>query len=362
MNRAPSQGAILVLNAGSSSLKYALFGQDLARIAGGVVEIGTGAGKDGCRHHREALDHVLATLEGAGHPLHRLAAAAHRVVHGGCTLAAPARITPAVMQAIRGAISLAPLHNPANLAGIEALSALAPELPQYASFDTAFHATNPPEARTYALPAEWRARGLCRYGFHGLSYAALVDELAARGPLPRRLLAFHLGSGASACAILEGRSVATTMGCSPLSGLVMATRAGDLDPALVLWLAEELGVAGARTLLNREAGLSGLSGESGDMRVLLESDSPAARLAVGHYTYWAARHGASLIAAMGGVEAIAFTGGIGENAKTVREAILNRLGFAGVPEENVHVIAAREERRIAREALSLMRKRAPQPQ
>ncbi len=369
-----AQRPVLVLNAGSSSLKYALFAPDLAPLTGGIVEIGAegGApegsetGENGAegsgtraRDHAEALGRVFASLEAAGHPPESLAAAAHRVVHGGAALTRPCALTPPVIAAIRAAAPLAPLHNPANLAGIEAIAARAPALPQFASFDTAFHATNPPEATTCALPARWREAGVRRYGFHGLSYAALVAEMAARAPLPRRLLAFHLGNGASACAILEGRSVATTMGYSPLSGLAGGTRAGDLDPAAVLRLAEELGSPrAALSLLNGASGLLGLSGESGDMRALLASGSGAARFAVEHFCYWAARHGGSLIAAMGGLDAIAFTGGIGENAAPVRAAIVRRLEWAGAGAGNVHVIAAREERQIAREALCLMAGRA----
>ncbi len=353
-------GAVLVLNAGSSSVKYALFSPDLERITGGIVEIGAGSDEggtadgDGAGDHREALDRVLAALEGAGHPMPSLAAAAHRVVHGGAALTRPCAITPEVIEAIRAASPLAPLHNPHNLAGIEAIARRAPRLPQFASFDTAFHATNPPEAVACALPRAWREAGVRRYGFHGISYQALVEELAARGPLPRRLLAFHLGNGASACAILEGKSVATTMGYSPLSGLPGGTRAGDLDPAAVLRIAEAEGIGAAHDLLNRQSGLLGLSGESGDMRALLGSGAPAARFAVSHFCYWAARHGASLIGAMGGLDAIAFTGGIGENAGMVREEIARRLEWAGPGARKVHVIGAREERRIASDALKML--------
>ena len=226
---------------------------------------------------------------------------------------------------------------------------MAPALPQIAVFDTAFHATNPEVARRYAIPAEYDAAGLRRYGFHGISYSSLV---AALGPdLPARLLAFHLGNGASICAIRDGASVATTMGFSPLDGLTMGTRSGSLDPALVLRLARELGVDEAEAMLNGAGGLKALAGEN-DMATLLARDDDAARFAVAHFCYWAARHAGSLVAAMGGLDAIAFTGGIGENAAEIRARICGQLAFLGdVP---VHVVAAEEERQIAREASEVL--------
>ncbi|NDV01873.1 acetate/propionate family kinase [Pseudoroseicyclus tamaricis] len=349
-------GPILVLNAGSSSLKAELFGEGLASLlALSVSEIG-GAGElvvgearrpVSAPGHEAALALLLEALEAAGHPPESLRAAGHRVVHGG-GLTAPARVTEEVLEIIRAACPLAPLHNPANLAGIEALARLAPALPQTASFDTAFHATQPPLATTYALPQALRDRGLRRYGFHGLSYASLVARL---DPLPRRLLALHLGNGASLCAIEEGRSVATSMGYSPASGLVMGTRAGDIDAALVLRLAAEEGIAGAEEILLRQSGLTGLAGTN-DMQTLLARPDAEARFAVDAFCYWAIRHGASAVAAMGGLDAIVFTGGIGEHAAPVREAIAAGLAFLGPAE--VRVMEADEERQIARDALALL--------
>ena len=248
---------------------------------------------------------------------------------------------------------MAPLHNPANLTGIRALQRLAPDLAQYASFDTAFHASNPEVAVRYALPAEAEALGLRRYGFHGISYASLVRKVSEVGPLPERLLALHLGNGASLCAILRGESVATTMGYSPLSGIPMGTRCGDIDGNAVLRLAEVHGVAMASDILNRGSGLLGLGGAS-DMRGLQRSGSAEARFAVEHFVYWVTRHAGSMIAALGGLDAIAFTGGIGENDAGVRGRIVQGLAYvaAGKP---VWVIAAEEERQIASEALALMR-------
>lgn len=331
---------LLTVNAGSSSLKLAGFEGEALVTELRYERIGAGGPED----HRAAL---LLGLEELGRP----EAAAHRIVHGGADLVAPARITAEVEAAIEACIPLAPLHNPANLQGIRALAALIPDLPQYASFDTAFHATNPEVARRYALPPEAEALGLMRYGFHGLSYAGLVAHLRAEGALPQRLLAFHLGNGASACAILNGQSVATTMGYSPLSGLTMGTRTGEIDGNAVLRLVAEFGLEEAGRILNRASGLQGLGGAS-DMRSLHAMDEARAVFAIDHFTYWAARHGASLAAAMGGIDAIAFTGGIGENDQAVRKAILDRLAFFGPVD--LHVIPAKEELQIAREARTLL--------
>ena len=330
---------LLVVNAGSSSLKLALFdGLEEVR-RGQVAEIGA----DG---HKAALERLLRDGFGQG-----LTAAAHRVVHGGARLTRACRVDAGVLAEIEACVPLAPLHNPANLAGITALIDLAPDLPQFASFDTAFHATNPEVARRYALPAAVEAAGIRRYGFHGLSFAATVRKVKEiRGPEgPARLLALHLGNGASLCAIRDGQSVATTMGYSPLDGLTMGTRSGSIDGNAVLRMAELYGIAGAGRILNRESGLRALGG-SNDMRVL--HGSQAGRFAVEHFCYWAVRHAGSMIAAMGGLDAMAFTGGIGENDATVRAAIVDGLRWAG--EVPVWVIPADEERQIAAEAWALM--------
>lgn len=336
---------LLVVNAGSSSLKMALFDRDLVQRAEARAErIGIGGPVD----HLAALSQGMATMRVG---VADLAGAAHRVVHGGAHLVAPARLTPAVVAGIEACVPLAPLHNPANLTAIRALGQLAPDLPQCASFDTAFHATNPEVARRYALPPEAEALGLRRYGFHGISYAALVGHLAARGPLPRRLLALHLGNGASLCAILDGRSAATTMGYSPLSGLTMGTRAGEIDGNAVLRLVEVKGIVEAGRILNRASGLLGLGGAS-DMRELAVAGTAEAAFARAHFAYWAVRHAGSMVAAMGGLDALAFTGGIGENDADMRARIVAGLGFLG--EVPVHVVAAEEERQIAREARVLL--------
>ena len=349
---------ILVVNAGSSSVKIEVFDLALNSVASSAVsEIGKAARLKLARQsrpvaamdHTDALTHLLDALAVQGIPLSQLVAAAHRIVHGGAELTAPVRLTPDILDKIADCNSLAPLHNPHNLSGINALLRLAPEPPQYGSFDTAFHATNPDVAVTYAIPQAERDKGIRRYGFHGLSYAGLVDSF--RSDLPRRLLALHLGNGASLCAILEGRSIATSMGYSPLDGLVMGSRAGSIDGMAVLRLAADHGIDRAAHLLNHDSGLRALGGTN-DMAQLLAADTTDARFAVEHFCYWAARQAGSAVVTMGGLDAIAFTGGIGENAESVRNRIVSHLAcFGPVP---VHVVPAEEERQIARDALALM--------
>ncbi len=331
---------ILVVNAGSSSIKAALFDGAVAVAASGAVtEIGGAARlKIGSEERAcDAPDHLAALtllIEGfgaAGYPLSRLRAAGHRVVHGGTDLVAPALVDDAVIAGIEACVPIAPLHNPHNLSAIRALARLAPDLTQVACFDTAFHATNPEVALRYALPAPAEAYGLRRYGFHGISYESLTARLPVilQKPLPARVLALHLGNGASLCAIREGRSVATSMGYSPLDGLTMGTRTGMIDGNAVLRLAEIHGIDGAGRILNRQSGLLGLGGHS-DMRALHAAGTEEARFAIAHFIYWAVRHAGSVIAAMGGLDCIAFTGGIGENDAAVRAGICAGLSYLGV--------------------------------
>jgi acetate kinase len=376
-------GDILVLNAGSSSIKFALFDSALRqKLSGAVTEIGGASrlqiGKDArsvtLSDHRAALSTILSALNERGSSLTDLRAAAHRVVHGGRNLTHPVHITPEILAEIASCTPLAPLHNPHNLAAIEALAALAPKLPQYASFDTSFHASNPEVATRYAIPKPLEAMGIRRYGFHGLSYASLVQTLPviSGGKLPARLLAFHLGNGASLCAIKDGESVATTMGYSPLEGLTMGTRSGGIDANAVLRMVKEYGADKTRAMLNNESGLMGLSGGKSDMRQLLADGAADSSFAVDHFCYWAVRHAGSLIAALQGLDAIAFTGGIGENAAAVRGRILNSLGWIGVEtgfganergEPRLHtersavqvwIVPALEEQLIAQDALRQM--------
>lgn len=372
---------LLILNAGSSSIKLTLFAPDLRQILTGVADaiggdatlrLGERRSTPPMPDHASALKAILAALADQGVTLDALGAVGHRVVHGGTVLTRPTRITPATRDAIAACIPLAPLHNPHNLAAIDAITALAPDLPQVACFDTAFHATNTDLATQYALPPEITAQGIRRYGFHGLSYAAITRTLPdVAGHLPRRLLACHLGNGASLCAIRDGQSVATTMGYSPLEGLTMGTRTGSIDGNAVLRLAEAQGIDATRHLLNHRSGLLGLSGLSADMRTLSEAGTDSARFAIAHFCYWAARHAGSLIVAMGGLDAVVFTGGIGENARDVRAGIVAHLGWLGADldaarnaengpqlhpdgaQVGLWVIAADEEREIARGVLGL---------
>ncbi len=339
-------------------MKVEVFTLNLTSVlCGSVTSIGTdGSIKLGdldqptkTADHADGLAQMLAALADAGITLDRLTAAAHRVVHGGTILTEPAKVTPQVIAAITACIPLAPLHNPNNLAAMVALAQAAPDLPQYASFGTAFHATNPTVATRYAIPQTQHDAGIRRYGFHGLSYAGMVADFGA--DIPSRLLALHLGNGASLCAIKDGKSIATSMGYSPLSGLTMGTRSGDIDGAAVLRISAALGEEETNRMLNKNAGLRALAGDN-DMRNLLNRDDPEARFAVDHFCYWAARHAGSAVVAMGGVDAVAFTGGIGENAAPIRERIMDHLACFG--ELPVHVIAADEEKQIARDALTLM--------
>lgn len=376
-------GDILVLNAGSSSIKFAVFDADLnERLSGLVAEIGQGGflridGQDralSLPDHTIALRAVLAELERRSISPNTLRAAAHRVVHGGRKLSAPVRITPEIRAEIDACSPLAPLHNPHNLAAVDALSEIAPGLPQFASFDTAFHTTNPDIAARYAIPRIEETKGIRRYGFHGLSYASLTQclpEISGQ-PLPNRLLAFHLGNGASLCAIKDGQSIATTMGYSPLDGLTMGTRSGGIDANAVLRLVEDHGLERTKQILNNESGLLGLSGGKSDMRQLMLDHTEENDFAVEHFCYWSLRHAGSLIAAMEGLDAIAFTGGIGENAVGVRARILRGLEWIGVQMNatanhanapRLHsdsstvqawIVPAQEERMIASDALELL--------
>ncbi len=379
-----TQKPILVLNAGSSSIKFALFDNALSELTRGLAaEIGSGGfievdGKKDATplpDHASALNAVLKLLDKRGFGVETLQAAAHRVVHGGRRLSKPVRLSDESLAEINSCTPLAPLHNPHNLAAIEALASISPDLPQFASFDTAFHTTNPDVATRYAIPRMMETKGIRRYGFHGLSYASMVQSLpeTTGEALPSRLLAFHLGNGASLCAILNGQSVATTMGYSPLDGLTMGTRSGGIDANAVLRLVEENGLERTKAILNYESGLLGLSGGKSDMRRLMLDASADSAFAIEHFCYWSVRHAGSLIGAMGGVDAIAFTGGIGENAVGVRADLCRRLEWTGArmdPDANhrhatrlhadtskiaIWIIPAEEERMIASDALQLLR-------
>jgi acetate kinase len=309
--------AVLTVNAGSSSLKLRLVGDGGEILAARDVDPWDG----------EAVPDVPELVAGAG-------AVGHRVVHGGTELSGPVRIDGAVLSHIEALTPLAPLHQPRSLAGIAAVGSLLPDTPAVACFDTAFHATLPPAAATYALPGDWRRRWpLRRFGFHGLSHqyaARRAAQLTERSLTGWRMVTCHLGAGASLCAVLDGRSVDTTMGFTPLEGLVMATRSGSVDPGLVLWLQREGGLSAAEVShgLERESGLAGLSGTSGDLRHLGHGD--AARLAVDVYVHRLRREIAAMAASLGGLDALVFTGGVGEHQPAIRAAAARGLAFLGV--------------------------------
>jgi acetate kinase len=371
---------VLVINSGSSSVKYRVFAGGEPTLGGMVARIGEPGGE--APDHDQALRGILGELDLAG-----LSAVGHRVVHGGRRFTEPTLVDDEVMAELQSLVPLAPLHNPPNLAGIAAARALLPDLPQVAVFDTAFHRTLPAPAATYAIDAGIAARyGIERYGFHGTSHAFVARrtaDLLARPAADLNLITLHLGNGASACAVAGGRSVATSMGLSPLAGLVMGTRSGDLDPAIVFHLHRAAGLAPAEidNLLNHHSGLLGLAGTN-DMRQLLAARAagdPAAQLAFDVYCLRIKSYVGAYYAQLGRVDAITFTAGVGEHAAEVRGAALaglDRLGIivdparnaAGGPiisragaEVTVCVLATDEEREIAIQTLALLRADGPRP-
>jgi acetate kinase len=352
----------LVLNAGSSSLKFAVFratgGVDWPLAARGNLEgIGTSpkmSARDGSgtamptpalpaavRDARAALEHVFTWLRD-GFAGGRVIGVGHRVVHGGPRYAGPAVVTPEVLAELRRLVPYAPLHQPYNLAAIEAVAEHRPDVPQVACFDTSFHRSLPTVARLLPLPDELRRGGVERYGFHGLSYeyiASVLPQVApqiARG----RVIVAHLGSGASLCALRAGVSLETTMSFTALDGLCMGTRPGGIDPGVVLYLFQGLGlsVKEVETILYRKSGLLGISGVSNDMRDLLESSEPSARLAVDYFVYRVAKELGALAAVLGGVDALVFTAGIGENSPEIRRRICEACAWLGIefdPQANI---------------------------
>ncbi len=346
--------AVLVVNAGSSSIKFAVYAAGAApqlQLRGHLDALGTrphfsasdaaGEALAGAPFanaaadltHEQAFDRLFAWLADHGHN-DRIVAAGHRVVHGGDKYAAPLLITAEVERTLEALVPLARLHQPHNLAAIRTLEKLRPGLPQYACFDTAFHSAQTPLAREFALPRELTDSGIKRYGFHGLSYEYIAGELPAHlgAGADGRVVVAHLGAGASMCALRARASVATTMGFSVLDGLVMGTRAGALDPGVLLYLMRERGMSieAVDELLYRKSGLLGVSGISAEMRVLLDSNAPQAREAVELFAYRAAREIGSLAAALGGLDALVFTGGIGEHAAAVREKICAQCAWLGL--------------------------------
>jgi acetate kinase len=347
---AGNEPLIGVINAGSSSLKFSFYDGGTRLLSGQVEGIGathtaSAIGSDG-----EAVAPPPVGAKALNSPSEvlpalipwareyfgdrRLAALGHRVVHGGLRHSRPARVTPALLDELEALVPLAPLHEPHNLAPIRMALQLNPELPQVACFDTAFHRTAPEVEQAFALPYSLYEEGVRRYGFHGLSYEYIASILRERAPdiADGRVVVAHLGNGCSACALKAGVSIATTMGFTALDGLPMGTRCGELDAGVVLHLLQEKGMQADALvdLLYRRSGMLGLSGISSDFRELLASDDPRASFAIEVFCYRVARHIASLAAALGGLDGIVFTAGVGENAAPVRGAICRACAWLGL--------------------------------
>ena len=389
--------AVVVINAGSSSIKFSLFrGAALAPALKGKVEnlyagrtrfvASDAAGQPAGEHtwDGDPLDHAQAMaflIDHAGEHLQGLhvRAVGHRIVHGGVRYSGPQRLDGAVLDELAKLIPLAPLHLPHNLAPVRAVLALAPQVPQVGCFDTAFHTGQPALAQAFALPPSITGLGIRRYGFHGLSYEYIASRVPdfAPGLAGGRVVAAHLGNGASMCAMRAGRSVASTMGFTAVDGLPMGTRCGALDPGVVLYLIDELGmdVAAVQKLLYQESGLLGVSGLSADMRTLEQSGDPRAQAAIALMVYRIGRELGSLAAALGGLDALVFSGGIGENSKALRAAVCRAAAWLGVrldtaandsradgirristPDSSVAVwiVPANEELMIARHTLDIL--------
>ena len=358
--------AILAVNAGSSSLKFSLHpvraDQVQPSVLNGCIEglepagspemewsfagqrqrqAVTGTGDSSFQRALASLRSLLAGLEGAP----SIRAVAHRVVHGGQAFRESVRVTDAVLERLESLNSLAPLHQPHNLAGVRSFRQAFPDLPQVACFDTAFHANLPDVASAFALPQSLSEQGVRRYGFHGLSYHYIMDTLLAQPPRGRgRVLMAHLGNGASLCAAQDGRSCATSMGFSALDGLMMGTRSGTLDAGVLLYLMEQgWDHERIQKLLYKQSGLLGVSGISADMRRLRADGSAAAQRAIDQFTYRVVRESGAMIACMGGLDVLAFSGGIGENDTVLRAQVCERLGWLGVKiDETLNAQATRD--------------------
>ena len=350
MNAATSQPLIGVINAGSSSVKFSFYEGEQRILAGQVDGIGANpsASAEGPKGERIAppdlgakpptvpSEVLPAILPWAREQLggRRLEALGHRVVHGGLRYSRPARVTPELLAELEALVPLAPLHEPHNLAPIKMALSLNPDLPQVACFDTAFHRTAPEVEQAFALPYSYYEEGIRRYGFHGLSYEYIASVLPKRAPeiASGRIVVAHLGNGCSACAMQGRVSIATTMGFTALDGLPMGTRCGELDAGVVLHLIQQKKMAAEElvNLLYRRSGMLGLSGISSDFRELLASDNPRARFAVDVFCYRVAGHIASLAAALGGLDGVVFTAGVGENAAAVRGAICRACEWLGL--------------------------------
>ena len=322
---------VLTLNGGSSSVKYGVYA-----VGDAVVELSAGEVE-----HADVDATVFAEI-GGGQP----DAIGHRIVHGGIDLFAPGRVDAGVLARLQAATAFAPLHGPASLRMIALAQARYPGVPQIACFDTGFHASLPAIAATLPIPKALRDAGVRRYGFHGLSCESILAQLG--DAVPHRLIIAHLGNGASVTAVLDGHSVDTSMGLTPSGGVVMGTRAGDIDPGLLLYLMRErrLDAAEIETLIDRQSGLLGLSGRSSDLRVLHAAGDAAATLALAIFCRSAAKQMAGMLVVLGGAALIVFTGGIGEHDAAVRAAISADLAFAGPIAQRV--LPSQENAQIAR--------------
>lgn len=337
-------GHVLAVNTGSSSLKYGLYRVDGETCVALLTEQteSAGAGSD-------PVATIVGSLRDRGLPAPD--AIGHRLVHGGPNVRAHARIDEQLMGHLDEARAFAPLHVPAAVQMVKRCRVAFPGVPQVACFDTAFHATMPEVARTLPLPADLRAGGIERYGFHGLSYESIVRQLG--DAVPPRLVIAHLGNGASVCAVRDGKSIDTTMGLTPTGGIVMGTRPGDLDPGVLLYLMRERGFDAKHleTLVDRESGLKGLSGGTSDMRELHKMDNAASHLALDVFVHVARKHIAGMITSLGGIDLLVFTGGIGENDAVTRDAILAGLQWIG--DFDSRVIPTQEDEQIARHTWQL---------
>lgn len=341
--------AVLALNAGSSTLKYALFaaGDPPRRILSGLVEISLDS-------PLEPLEAVFLKAAGAGEPL---VAVGHRIVHGGPRYFDPTPVTPELIAELRRISPFDPEHLPAQIALLQAVLTRHPGLPQVACFDTAFHKDLPRASRILPIPRKYEAAGVRRYGFHGLSYASVVEQLRREpGGLPRRLVIAHLGNGASLAAVLDGKSVDTTMAFTPTAGIPMSRRSGDLDPGLVAYLAHTEGMTPAQfhEMVNTKSGLLGISETSTDMRRLLdhEKTDPRAADAIAVFVHRVKQAIGAYAATLGGLDLLAFSGGIGENSPEIRSRVCGGLEFLGAA---VRVVKTDEELQIARSTLEVIK-------
>jgi len=360
------QKYLFVINSGSSSAKFRLFGltSDLPLLAQGTVnEIGGDSrfsaktiGRETqdlpvcpLKTHEDAFDHVLAWLAHNDFALEDIKAAAHRVVHGGERFSTPEFLSDDTLEYLHSITHLAPLHQPHNLIAVDILADKVPNILQYGCFDTAFHANHEPLFTHFALPKEMAEQGVLRYGFHGMSYDWIAEQLEKNHPelAKGKVVVAHLGNGASLCALKEGKSIDSTMGMTALDGLPMGTRTGAIDAGAVLYIMDHMGydIKQMEKLLYKESGLLGLSGISNDIKALTESDDEDAKFAVEYFAFKTAQYIAAMAVSIGGIDGLVFTAGIGENSEDVRNTILKHLEF--MPKFETHVIPTNEERRIA---------------